>query len=247
MKILTININKGGTGKTTLAHNFAEYLSQKHKVLLLDLDDSCNLTGRYDVSPIEDNTIISLFDKNYVEALKIKDNLDLICSTYGVDALKERQNARRRREYTLGKWIAQNYDELSNKYDYIVIDTENDEGILTQNALIVSDLIVAIAEPSKDAVSALIKLKYFVNDLSNDFKINPRLIYLGNRINFNENSSKDFIKALELKQEYLGYIPRRTVIGDDLSIYDNPKVDKNLLVEVNNLFEKLKNELDKEV
>ena len=88
MKILTININKGGTGKTTLSHNLAEYLAKDNRVLLMDFDDSCNLTGRYNVTPKEENTIISLFDKEYVEPIKVRENLDLICSYYGVDFLE---------------------------------------------------------------------------------------------------------------------------------------------------------------
>ena len=246
MKILTVNINKGGTGKTTLSHNFAEYLSKTSRVLLMDFDDSCNLTGRYNVTPKEENTIISLFDRECVEPIRIKDNLNLICSYYGVDLLKERQNGRRRREYTLGKWIAKNYDELNNNYDYIIIDTENDEAILTINAIIVSDVVLGVAEPSKDAVEALIKLKYFVNDLNSDFDSDSKLLYLGNRINFSENMSKDFIEAVEKKEEYIGYIPRRTVIGDDVAVFNNPKVDKNLKSELETLFEKIKSELDKE-
>ena len=58
--------------------------------------------------------------------------------------------------------------------------------------------------------------------------------------------SKDFIEALEKKEEYLGYIPRRTVIGDDVAVFNNPKVDKKLLSELADLFKNIKNELDKE-
>ena len=246
MKILTVNINKGGTGKTTLSFNLAQYLAKNNKVLLMDFDDSCNLTGRYNVVPEEKNTIISLFDKEYVEPIEITTNLHLVASYFGVDSLKERQNNRRRREYTLGKWIAKNYDKLSSSYDYIIIDTENDEAILTINALIVSDVVLGIAEPSKDAVEALIKLKYFVNDLNNDFDSNAKIFYLGNRINFSESSSKEFLQALEKKSEYLGYIPRRTIIAGDVTVFDNPKADKLLIKELEILFSKIKEELDKE-
>lgn len=246
MKILTVNINKGGTGKTTFAFNFAEYLSKNHRVLLMDLDDSGNLTGRYDVNPIEENTIVSLFDKETVKPLTITPTLDLICSFYGVDALKERQSNRRRREYALGKWLAKNYDTLKQTYDYIVIDTENDEGILTINALIISDVVVGIAEPSKDAVTALAALKYFVNDLNNDFDANTKVCYLGNRINFSENASKDFLSVLESKSEYIGYLPRRTVIAEDIALFDNPRVDTALKQEITNVFLRIQQKLDEE-
>ena len=58
--------------------------------------------------------------------------------------------------------------------------------------------------------------------------------------------SIDFIEALERKEEYLGYIPRRTMIGDDIAVFNNPKVDKKLKKELESLFIKIKNELDKE-
>lgn len=244
MKIITVNINKGGTGKTTFSYNFAEFLSQEYRVLLMDFDDSCNLTGRYDVLPVEDNTIVSLFDRGVVTPIKIKPTLDLVCSFYGVDALKERQNNRRRREYSLGKWLAKNYEELSEKYDYIVIDTENDEGILTINALIVSDIVVGIAEPSKDAVKALATLKYFVNDLNNDFEADARVFYIANRVNFSEKSSEELLNVLSTKEEYVGYIPRRTVIADDISVFENQKITKDLKEHLIELFEKIRNELE---
>lgn len=244
MKILTVNINKGGTGKTTFAYNYAEYLSQTHRVLLMDFDDSCNLTGRYNVTPLEENTIVSLFDKECVTPISVKSNLDLICSFYGVDALKERQNQRRRREYTLGKWLAKSYNELCQQYDYIVIDTENDEGILTINALIVSDVVIGIAEPSKDAVSALATLKYFVNDLNNDFDSCTRVYYLGNRINFSENASKDFLSVLENKDEYIGYLPRRTAIAEDISVFNNQKADEQLKLYISQVFDDITKKLE---
>ena len=51
---------------------------------------------------------------------------------------------------------------------------------------------------------------------------------------------------MERKEEYLGYIPRRTLIGDDIAVFNNPKVDKKLKKELESLFIKIKNELDKE-
>ena len=48
-KIYTTNIKKGGVGKTTITFNGAFYLAVKKnkRVLLIDLDDSCNLTKRF--------------------------------------------------------------------------------------------------------------------------------------------------------------------------------------------------------
>lgn len=246
MKILTVNINKGGTGKTTFAHNFAEYLAKSHRVLLMDFDDSGNLTGRYTRNLEPKNSIVAIFDGADVKPLTVKPNLDLIGSDSGVERLKERQATKRRREYALGKWFGQNYVWLSNQYDYVIIDTENDEGILTINALIASDVVVGIAEPSKDAVKALASLKRFVADLNDEFSVSSRLLYVANRLNFSENASRDFLESLEGYTEYVGYLPRRTVIGDDVTIFDNPNTPKPLLDQVTNLFDHILDQLNQE-
>ena len=51
MKIVTFAAKKGGVGKTTLTYNFGEWLANqenaehsKNKVLLIDLDNQCNLS-----------------------------------------------------------------------------------------------------------------------------------------------------------------------------------------------------------
>ncbi|WP_161981097.1 ParA family protein [Streptococcus sp. S784/96/1] len=246
MKILTVNINKGGPGKTTFAHNFAEYLAKKYRVLLMDFDDSANLTGRYTSDLAEENSITAIFDEKEVTPLTISPNLDLIGSDSGVERLKERQATKRRREYALGKWLAKNEDWLTQRYDYVIIDTENDEGILTINALIVSDVVIGIAEPSKDAAKALVALKRFVADLNDDFSAQARLYFIANRVNFSENASKDFLASLSERDDYLGYLPRRTVLGDDVAVINNPNTPKALLEQVETLFETIKTQLDKE-
>ena len=186
MKIITINVNKGGAGKTTFAHNFAEWLRKKERVLLLDFDDSVNLTHRYGYFSDIKATVVSLFSEGVVEPIQVAERLDLIAGHKNVELLKEKVNMKRRREELFGKWLAENQKELESKYDYIIIDTENDEGILTENAIIVSDLVVGIAEASKDSVVALSSLREFVNDLNHDFEGNTQLAFVANKINLTD-------------------------------------------------------------
>ncbi len=76
MEIITFAAIKGGVGKTTLSYNFAEYLSDLgKKVLMIDLDHQCNLSqilGVYD----QKNTVLSIFEK--IESLHIKKKLKSI-------------------------------------------------------------------------------------------------------------------------------------------------------------------------
>ena len=220
MKIITINVNKGGAGKTTFAHNFAEWLRKKERVLLLDFDDSVNLTHRYGYFSDIKATVVSLFSEGVVEPIQVAERLDLIAGHKNVELLKEKVNMKRRREELFGKWLAENQKELESKYDYIIIDTENDEGILTKNAIIVSDLVVGIAEASKDSVVALSSLREFVNDLNHDFEGNTQLAFVANKINLTEAASKELLEVLKDYPEYSGYLPRRTILADERSIYD---------------------------
>lgn len=237
MKIITVNVNKGGAGKTTLAFNLAEYLKTNHRVLLLDFDDSTNLTNRYGHYTNLNNTVVNLFENGDVSPIKLADNFDLIAGHSSVEQLKERLNSRRRREYIFGKWLALNEEALSEKYDYIVIDTENDEGILTQNALIVSDLVLGVAEASKDSFLALVALKKFVQELNDDFNSETKLALIANKINLSENASKDLLAELQGYPEYLGYLPRRTKIADDKAVFST--TDEVLKEQLRAIFEKV--------
>ncbi|SJZ45105.1 AAA domain-containing protein [Pilibacter termitis] len=250
MQIITVNVNKGGAGKTTFTHNFAEYLRKNYRVLVLDFDDSANLTSRYGQFHDLHHTIIELFDHGVVEPIAISKNLDLIAGHREVELLKERVQSKRRREYLFGKWLAQNIQELQSKYDYILIDTENDEGILTQNAIITSDLVVGIAEPHKDNVTALANLRSFVNDLNADFDMNTQLVFVANKINRSKDNSKELLKSLSKFTEYAGYLPDRTLIADDVAIFNKKVVSKKNAQDVEHvseLFEVIRKKVEGEV
>lgn len=248
MRIITMNVNKGGAGKTTLAHNFAEYLALEHPVLLLDFDDSANLTHRYGNFKNMENTVISLFDTGFAQPINVNFNLDLIAGSPKVEMLKERVFSKRRREELFGRWIAANYEQLEKNYDYIVIDTENDEGILTTNAILVSDCVVGVAEPSKDSVKALPNLREFVNDLNHDFETEISVAFVANKIDLSENSSKDLIKAMQEEDDYMGYLPRRTFLLDNEVVASMKRTAANVsdLNMIFSVFKKLKTKLDEE-
>lgn len=239
MKVITVNVNKGGAGKTTLAYNLAEYLMQTKRVLLLDFDDSVNLTNRYGNYPAMENNVINLFEKGEVVPIKLSNNLDLIAGHKDVALLKKRLNDRRRREYIFGSWLAKHEAALTAAYDYIIVDTENDEDILTLNAIIVSDIVVGVAEPSKDSFLALLGLQHFVKVLNEEFEGNAQLVMVGNKINLSENNSKELLEDLRYYPEYIGYMPRRTTLANETSIFSNLATSSAMREQLTDLFDKL--------
>ena len=82
MKTLTVNIEKGGTGKSSTVYNVAEKVSKSASVLLIDQDKSGNLTDRYskyDYGLMKDeNKISNLYKGKNLEPIHIHKNLDLL-------------------------------------------------------------------------------------------------------------------------------------------------------------------------
>lgn len=231
MKILTTNLNKGGVRKTTFSHNFAEWLALNgNRCLVLDTDDSRNLTLRYLEEPIAyENTIVSLYERHEVTPITVKKSIDLIAGSKEVAHLKQRLITVRKRELIFFKWIEKNYESLASRYDYIVIDTENDEGILTENSLIVSDVVVGITDTSMDGYEALLELRELVNDLNRDFDNEAEVLFIaggispGNHPKDQEKSTRELLEVLEPEKEYIGSFKRKTAMATTETMFEQAK------------------------
>jgi hypothetical protein len=96
-------------------------------------------------------------------------------------------------------------------------------------------------------VTALARLKEFVRELNDDFDSHLQLWFVANKINFSEKASNDLLVTLEDYPEYMGYLPRRTSLANETSIFTLPKVqDTATFKQVSELFLKIKLQLDKE-
>ncbi len=117
-KFLTISSGKGGVGKTSFAVNFAYILANffNKKVLLIDADVGManihvllNLKPKKDIRKIIEETDIS----NLIEK---KENIDILPGFSGIEEIREIE------DYALTRLI-QKLSDISNRYDYILIDT----------------------------------------------------------------------------------------------------------------------------
>ena len=98
MKIVTFAAKKGGVGKTTLTYNFGEWLANqenaehsKNKVLLIDLDNQCNLSEIYKIHD-QENTVGNIFDITSNQDVKfhhVKPNIDLLAGDLRLDKKEE--------------------------------------------------------------------------------------------------------------------------------------------------------------
>lgn len=268
MKIISFSALKGGVGKTTILYNFGEYLSKNNKILMIDSDHQCSLSslyGFYDDEKYGYNmktSFINIFEKNKKVAIhKIKKNLDVIYSSLNLDDIEGRLQTIDSKNYFLWDYIDNNYSDFE-KYDYILIDCHPDFGIITKNAIAVSDYVVSLIEPSEFGFENRNifpeKFNLWKNDRSNIDRrtkktlIKAKMIFLANMIRHNTTSSNDLLNAIQDDDLVISIIPHKEIINKTtllkkpLNEYDDETVEKLNLDFIFKEFDNLKAYIDKD-
>lgn len=152
-KIISILNHKGGVGKTTTAVNLGVALSKAHKVLLIDLDSQANLTSNLGFSPSKENIYTALRGDCELP-ISHYENVDVVCSHIDLSAADMEFISAISREFLLKNVI----EKYLDRYDYVVLDCAPNLGLLTMNALAVTNLVIVPIELSFFALSGMAKL-----------------------------------------------------------------------------------------
>lgn len=132
---------KGGTGKTSLSVSYAYRLAEMgHPVLLVDLDSQGHATQHLGIEG--EHCAHTLYDV-LVERLPVRDALvstplaefDLLPANLGMSTVELALMPMAGREYRLKKAL----EEVSDRYEFIVMDAPPSFGLLNLNALIAAD------------------------------------------------------------------------------------------------------------
>lgn len=172
MKIVAIGTLKGGTGKTTVLFNMAGVLAETKRVLVIDLDPQCNLSGacnakqnidwRKLIKGIPVNVLPStrdIFENSDMdpEAMLVQNpipelpNLDIIPGNMLMTATEFSLVNRAARESVLRNYIEDNM-EFFEQYDYILLDTNPSLGVINQNAFNAANSIVLVTDVGEDGI-----------------------------------------------------------------------------------------------
>ena len=161
MKIIAFANYKGGTAKTTTAHNVGAALTIKgRKVLLIDFDPQSNLTGCL-LSPREGAKITA----TVFEAMTARPTGSLPLPVLQVS---------RSDKATILKQLV---DPIRANYDFILIDCPPTPGILTANALAASDRVVIPIEAQALPMKGITQVLQMVEVIRAQF--NPSLLLGG--------------------------------------------------------------------
>ena len=149
MNIWAVANQKGGVGKTTTAVTLAGLLAQSgHKTLLIDLDPQGSLTSYLGVDPeTVNNSVYDLFEhaaeaRNIDVSTVIVDTdfelLSLMPASTAMATLEKRLGARNGMGLVMKTSLAQ----LTDEFEYVLIDCPPMLGMLMVSALVASDRLI---------------------------------------------------------------------------------------------------------
>lgn len=176
--VITFGLQKGGVAKSSSCGITAHLLSQKYRILLVDMDSQGNLTEmmtQRDIYDFEDQTIL--------EAIKERDakkylhpclkNIDILTATDTLATLAQYIHTSKS-DLTV---LRETLNTVKDQYDFILIDTPPALGEQTLSALAASDFVVVMYEPAQFAHSALDRFVETVEFVKE--KVNPKLEIAG--------------------------------------------------------------------
>lgn len=172
-KVITVMIRKGGSAKTTTSTNLASGLAkQGKKTLLIDLDSQSNCSIALG-KPDGDNNLAKALkgEIGLVEAIQQLKDFDLLASTTELADIEPTLTA----SFNLSA-INQVVSPLKAYYDYIVIDTPPNDGIMTRNALVASDGVIIPTQAQTLAVKGVVQALELIRSTR---QFNPKLTLIG--------------------------------------------------------------------
>ena len=225
MKKIVFFNTKGGTGKSTICFNYGWYLAGycKKRVLFLDFDPQISLTQSFlKISSIQENKCIEKLIVNFIKKeeididdyiIKVNDFIDLIPSSNNLSLLDEYLT-----EYLLDKvhqekklYTSDSRNRIikealnkyidTEKYDYVLIDTQPNYSLLSASSIIFAQNIVLVLKPE---IFSFLDIKYLTRIVKNlEAKFEIKINIVGMLINAYEKRRKTSeLVVNRLNQDY---------------------------------------------
>ena len=223
--VISVTLQKGGTGKTTTSQALASTLGFKgKKVLLLDMDSQSNVTYSSGVDSVQ-RTIFDVLgeDCRAEEALIKCKYFDLLAGDSYLTNVERSENVKP----TLLKNVIA---PIKDNYDFIIIDTPPALGNLSYNSLVASDYVIIPTDPRPFALQGLSALNSTIESVKKSF--NPDLKVLGILlIKYNSRSilNRDLKVMMDDYAKQIGTTVFSTTIREGIAVPEAQTVRQPLL------------------
>ena len=227
-KILAVANQKGGVGKTTTAVNVSAYLALGVRVLLVDLDPQANATSSLGLDPngVELSTYDALIGQAPLREAIVnsgRPQLDLAPASRALAGAQVELVEMVDREQRLKSALA----EVTDSYEIVLIDCPPSLGILTLNALVAADLLLAPVQCEYLALEGVAQLMETIELIR--ATLNPRLELLGMLMTMYDPRTRLSGQVIEEVRRHFPDRTFETVIPRSVRLSEAPSYGKPVL------------------
>ena len=227
-KIISIANQKGGVGKTTTAINVSSLLAAaEKKSLLVDIDPQANSSSGLSITHQNPSIYEVLIGTENISDVIIESympHLDLLPSNINLVGAEIEMVDMGGRERLLKNAL----DEISHKYDYIIVDSPPSLGLLTLNALAASHSVLIPVQCEYFALEGLGQLLNTINIVKKHY--NPGLAIEGVLLTMFDTRLRLSHQVAEEVRKYFGEKVFKTVINRNVRIAESPSYGKPIIL-----------------
>ncbi|HEY1297227.1 MAG TPA: ParA family protein [Chloroflexota bacterium] len=228
MTVLAVANQKGGVGKTTTAVNVGAYLALGVRVLLVDLDPQANATSSLGLDPnrVELSTYDVLIGSAALGEAIVSSGrvqLDLAPASRALAGAQVELVEMDDRERRLRAALV----DVAPRYDVVVVDTPPSLGILTLNALVAADLLLAPVQCEYLALEGVAQLMETIELVR--ATLNPRLELLGMLMTMFDPRTRLSPQVVDEVRRHFPDQTFQTVIPRSVRLSEAPSYGKSVL------------------
>ena len=221
-EIMAIANQKGGVGKTTTTINLAAALAEKNKkVLIIDMDPQGNTSSGLGIDKDElETTVYQLMigDNTFDECVQkdVFENLDVLAANVNLAGIEIETMDMENRNFILRDII----DEISSRYDFIIIDCPPSLNTLTINSMTTADSVLVPIQCEYYALEGLSQLIYTINLVKE--RLNPKLYINGVVFTMYDGRTNLSMQVIENVRNNLNQTIYNTIIPRGVRLAEAP-------------------------